>query len=71
MKQAQAPLDTVVLATEVQACLPDRLHPVSRQFLDAWLLGDLPTHEFLRWFHMPNSDYLPVAECLLKAVFGV
>ena len=54
----------------MQACLPDPLHPVSRQFLDAWLDGSLPTHEFLRWFHMPNSDYLPVAECLLRAVFG-
>lgn len=62
--------EAAVLTVEMQACLPDPLHPVSRQFLDAWLDGSLPTHEFLRWFHMPNSDYLPVAECLLRAVFG-
>lgn len=71
MTQASPPLDTYVVAADLQACLPERLHPFSRQILDAWLLGDLPTPEFLRWFHMPNSDYLPVAECLLKAVFGV
>ena len=68
---SDAASDAIVLTVEMQACLPEPLHPVSRQFLNAWLDGSLPTHEFLRWFHMPNSDYLPVAECLLRAVFGV
>jgi hypothetical protein len=54
----------------VAACLPVDLHPMSQKFLEAWILGDMPTREFLRWFHMPNSDYLPVAQCLLRAVFG-
>ena len=45
----------------ILSCLPERLHPVSRMFLEIWLAGDLSTVEFLRWFHMPNSDYLPVA----------
>ena len=71
MSQVPSPPDTLVIAADLQACLPERLHPFSRQILDGWLLGELPTHEFLRWFHMPNSDYLPVSECLLKAVFGV
>ena len=51
-------------------CLPDRLHPVSRMLLEQWLSGSLSTPEFLRWFHMPNSDYLPVAQCLLAMVAG-
>ena len=51
-------------------CLPEKLHPVSRLFLDSWLRGDLSTAEFLRWFHMPNSDYISVAYCLLSALSG-
>ncbi len=58
------------MSPEILACLPERLHPVSLMFLEQWLSGALPTHEFLRWFHMPNSTYLPVAQCLLKAVAG-
>ncbi len=48
-------------------CLPERLHPVSRMFLEHWLKGDFSTAEFLRWFHMPNSDYIAVADCIVKA----
>ena len=51
-------------------CLPQPLHPVSRMFLDYWLAGKIPTAEFLRWFHMPNSDYLTVAQCIVEAVLG-
>lgn len=54
----------------VQACLPDRLHPISEQFLEAWLAGEMSTSSFLRWFHMPNSDYLDVAQCVLATVAG-
>lgn len=39
-------------------------------FLENWLAGELTTAEFLRWFHMPNSAYLPVAECILAVVAG-
>jgi hypothetical protein len=54
-----------------QTCLPEeRLHPVSRMFLDNWLAGDLSTGQFLRLFHLPNSDYLSVSECILKVVAG-
>jgi hypothetical protein len=52
------------------ACLPERLHPVSRQFLDLWLSGELSTSEFIRWFHMPNSDYLETTQCLLRHLAG-
>lgn len=56
------------MPAEIEFCLPDRLHPVSRMFLDSWLAGDMSTSSFLRWFHMPNSDYLEVAQCLLSVV---
>ena len=62
--------DLATLAPEILACLPERLHPVSQTFLGYWLEGTMSTPEFLRWFHMPNSDYLPVAQCLLRAVAG-
>jgi hypothetical protein len=60
----------VQLSLELVACLPEHLHPVSRMFLELWLKGTLPTAEFLRVFHLPNSDYLPVAKCLLTAVMN-
>ncbi len=52
----------------VEACLPERLHPMSQLFLDRWFDGAMPTMQFLRWFHMPNSNYLLVARCLLSVV---
>jgi hypothetical protein len=53
---------------EIQACLPARLHPVSRMFLEAFLAGRITQQDFLWAFHLPNSDYLPVAECIVKAL---
>lgn len=50
------------------ACLPPRLHPVSRKLLEAWVSGRLSTPTFQRFFHMPNSDYLPVGECLVQVM---
>ncbi|QPC41715.1 hypothetical protein HW532_02660 [Kaustia mangrovi] len=49
----------------IGSCLPERLHPFSRNVLDLYLSGALDTAAFLRWFHMPNSTYLPVAECIV------
>ncbi|SMF04623.1 hypothetical protein SAMN06265365_106163 [Tistlia consotensis] len=58
------------LPPDALACLPAHLHPVSRFFLERWIDGTLTTPEFLRWFHMPNSDYLEVGRCLLTALTG-
>ena len=41
---------------------------MSQLFLDRWFDGAMPTMQFLRWFHMPNSNYLLVARCLLSVV---
>lgn len=52
----------------IDACLPSRLHSFSRAVLDAYLAGNMPTSEFRRWFHMPNSEYLPVSDCIAQLV---
>lgn len=59
-----------MLPEPILICLPEHLHPISRMFLDYWLSGEMSTAEFLRWFHMPNSEYLPVAQCILAVVSG-
>ena len=56
------------LSPNVAACLPDRLHPVSQMLLDAFLEGRITRADFLWGFHLPNSDYLPVAQCVLHAL---
>lgn len=66
----QLDLEVGLIRQDILVCLPDHLHPVSRMFLEHWLSGELSTAEFLRWFHMPNSTYLSVAECVLAVVAG-
>lgn len=56
------------VAAKVTACLPVHLHSFSRAVLDHYLAGRLPTSEFRRWFHMPNSDYLPASDCIARLV---
>ncbi|MEX0808043.1 MAG: hypothetical protein WD044_04890 [Dongiaceae bacterium] len=50
------------------ACLPEQLHPVSAQILNAFLEGRLTEWDFRWGFHLPNSDYLPISECILVAL---
>lgn len=45
---------------------PERLHPVSKMFLEAFLEGRMSSVEFQRFFSLPNSDYIVLAECLVK-----
>jgi hypothetical protein len=52
----------------VLACLPVRLHPVSRMILEAFIDGRITKAGFLWGFHLPNSDYLPVAQCIVHAL---
>jgi len=56
------------MTSQVLACLPDPLHPVSRMILEAFLDGRLARQDFLWGFHLPNSDYLAVAQCVLRAL---
>ena len=51
----------------LQLCgFPERLHPVSQQFLDHFLAGEMLVQHFQRFFSLPNSDYIPLAACLVK-----
>jgi hypothetical protein len=52
----------------VEMCLPAHLHSFSRQVLDYYLAGRLSTEEFRRWFHMPNSEYLMLGDCIAQLV---
>ena len=52
----------------IDRCLPKRLHPFSLQMLNSYLEGTVDTGEFLRWFHMPNSDYLDAGFCVAGVV---
>jgi hypothetical protein len=58
----------VAMSPQIAACLPARLHPVSRDFLDAFLAGDISAQHFRRFFHLPNSDYLEVGRCILQVM---
>jgi len=49
---------------------PLRLHPVSQSLLDSFIAGSISTPEFLRFFSLPNSEYIPLAECFLTALTG-
>ena len=56
------------MPTGIIACLPSHLHPVSAQILYLFLDGSLPISEFRRLFSLPDSDYLPVTDCILHAM---
>lgn len=49
-------------------CLPIPLHPFSLAVLELYLAGRMPTSEFRRWFHMPNSTYLSASDCIAQMV---
>jgi len=49
---------------------PQRLHPVSRLFLDHYVDGRMTTAQFLRFFSLPDSDYIPLAQCFVTALMG-
>ena len=51
---------------KINACLPSRLHSFSQLVLDTYLDGRMDTAQFRRWFHMPNSDYLMVGDCVAQ-----
>jgi hypothetical protein len=53
---------------DIQSCLPPHLHSFSRQVLEIYLMGHMSTAEFRRWFHMPNSDYLMLGDCIAQKV---
>lgn len=55
-----------VVVAKMLCGFPPRLHPVSQMFLDAYPPDTLTTAEFLRFFSLPNSDYIPLGQCLIN-----
>ncbi len=54
---------------EVASCdMPARLHPASQLFLDYYIGGSMSLDNFLRFFSLPNSDYIPLAQCIVQAL---
>lgn len=51
---------------DIEACIPVSLHRFSREVLELYLAGRMDTAEFRRWFHMPNSEYLMVGDCIAQ-----
>lgn len=49
---------------------PDRLHPVSQQFFDRFVEGFMTTVEFMRFFSLPNSDYIELSYCFMRVMTG-
>ena len=57
-------IDAILAACD----FPAQIHPASQTFLDQYLGGVLAEHLFLRYFSLPNSSYIPLAECLVKLI---
>ena len=49
---------------------PERLHPVSQLFLDRFVEGFMTTADFLRFFSLPNSDYIELGHCFMQVMTG-
>jgi hypothetical protein len=50
---------------------PLRLHPVSELIMNYYNEGRISTAEFLRYFSLPNSDYIELAACYVSMVTGL
>jgi len=49
---------------------PDRLHPVSQMFFDHFIQGFMTTADFMRFFSLPNSDYIELGHCFMQVMTG-
>jgi len=69
MGASPKPVNGLAFAAPLDWLLPPRRpHPVRRMFLEECLAGGLSQQDFLWAFHLPDSDYLPVAACIVKAL---
>jgi|GEM_PF-2233739 len=50
--------------TLISTCMSGEYHWYSQRILELYLDRVINTGDFLRWFHMPNSSYLPTSECI-------
>ncbi len=52
--------------TQLSSCMLEGLHWFSLKMLDYYVTGQISTGEFLRWFHMPNSSYIEIGQCIVS-----
>jgi hypothetical protein len=52
----------------ISSCLSGEYHWYSMRILALYLDHTINTGDFLRWFHMPNSSYLPTSECIANVL---
>jgi len=50
---------------------PLQLHPVSELIMNYYNEGRITTGEFLRYFSLPNSDYIEMAFCYISMILAV
>jgi len=62
-------MDTSIVV-QVLCQFPERLHPASQLFLDSFVAGHITRMEFVRYFSLPNSDYLALAYCFADRFVG-
>jgi hypothetical protein len=53
------------VAGRIECDFPDVLHPVSEGILNNYVDGVISVSDFLRWFSMPNSEYIDLAQCIV------
>ena len=50
---------------------PERLHPVSEMIMNLFDEGRIGVVEFMRYFSLPNSDYIDLAYCYVTMITGL
>lgn len=55
---------------QVVCQFPERLHPVSQLFFDRFVQGYMTTADFMRFFSLPNSDYIQLGHCFMQVMTG-
>lgn len=50
---------------------PERLHPVSEMYMELFNLGKISPMVFLRYFSLPNSDYIEIGLCYIAMITGL
>ncbi len=66
-------MDQIAIITQrqqaVSACeLPERLHPLSANTLEAFLANNMAVEEFARFFSLADSGYIALTNCILAAL---
>ena len=64
------PVSVPPILAQSMCGFPEQVHPASQLILDYYVNGVIDTPSFLRFFSLPNSDYIPLARCFVNMVLG-